>query len=233
MELNSLEHFHNPPSTIYNSRMDIVLIGAGGHGRVVLDILRHSRSNNIVGFLDADPTLAGTSIDGIEVLGPINLLPRLKREKIRGAIVSIGDNRTRRMYASEVEAAGLELITAFHPTATMAPGVDIGRNVVVCAGAIICPGATIGDHVILNTACVIDHECSIGPAVHVCPGALLAGRVTVGAEAFIGMGAKIIQCLKIGAGATIGAGAVVIRDVMDGARMVGVPAREIGIVGST
>lgn len=212
--------------------MDIVLIGAGGHGRVVLDILRHSRSNNIVGFLDADPTLTGTSIDGVDVLGPVNLLPKLKREKVRGAIVSIGDNRTRRTYAGEVEAAGLELITAFHPKATMAPGVDLGRNVVVCAGAIICPGARVADHVILNTACVIDHECSIGPAVHVCPGALLAGRVTVGAEAFIGIGATVIQCLKIGAGATVGAGAVVIRDVEDGAKVVGVPARQIGRVGS-
>jgi len=212
--------------------MDIVLIGAGGHGRVVLDILRHSRNNNIVGFLDADPTLAGTSIDGVEVLGPVNLLPKLKQKKVRGAIVSIGDNRTRRMYASEVVAAGLELVTAFHPAATMAPGVELGQNVVVCAGAILCLGVSVGDHSILNTACVVDHECVIGPAVHVCPGALLAGRVTVGAEAFIGLGAMVIQCLKIGAGATIGAGAVVIRDVSAGAKIVGVPGREIGIVGS-
>ncbi len=148
---------------------------------------------------------------------------------MKGAIVAIGDNQTRRSYAAMVREHGLELVNAVHPSAVIAGGVRLGANVVVCAGACVCVEATIADSVIVNTAAVVDHECEVGEAVHVCPGALLAGRVRVGAGAFIGMGAKVIQCLAIGAGATIGAGSVVIEDVPPGATALGVPARLVKV----
>jgi UDP-perosamine 4-acetyltransferase len=207
--------------------MDVVLIGAGGHGKVVLDILRQSRGLRPVGFLDADSALIGTEVAGLEVLGSIQHLPRLKREKVRGAIVSIGDNRTRRTQAREVESAGVELISAIHPSAIIASSARLGRHLVICARAVVCVDAEIGDSTILNTGCVVDHECRLGEAVHVGPGALLAGRVSVGDEAFVGMGSQVIQCLSVGAGATVGAGTTVIRDVPDHTRVVGSPARVI------
>jgi sugar O-acyltransferase (sialic acid O-acetyltransferase NeuD family) len=213
--------------------MDVVLIGAGGHGRVVLDILRSAGIHRPVGFLDADPQLTGKKIDGLPVLGQVNFLPKLKGMKVKGIIVSIGDNYPRRQYFKKVREAGFELVNAIHPSSSISEKAELGRNVVVSAGAVISTDAHIGDSVIINTAAVVDHECRIAEAAHICPSATLAGRVSVGEEAFIGLGCNIIQCLKIGSHATVGAGAVVIDDVPDGATVVGVPARVIKVGKST
>ncbi|SRR5688572_20231999 len=208
--------------------MDLVIIGAGGHGRVVLDIVRSARKYRPAALLDANATLAGCEIDGVPVLGSVNLLPKLAQQhRIRHAVVAIGDNRVRRSYARLVEDAGLELVSVTHPSATVSPSASIGKNVVIAAGACVCTGASIGDCAIVNTHAVVDHECEIGEGVHVCPGVLLAGRVRVGDGAFVGIGAKVIQCLTVGAEATVGAGAVVLSDVPSGATVVGVPARVV------
>ena len=205
--------------------MDLVLIGAGGHGRIVLDILLCTADHRVVGILDADPALVGTKIYGIEVLGSVQLLDKLKRQHVRGAIVAIGDNRVRRGYLRELDLVSIEAINAIHPSAIVSPRAKLGRNVVVCAGAVVATDTTIGDSAILNTGCRVDHECTIGEAAHIAPGAILAGRVNVGPEAFIGMGASVIQCRTIGEGALVAAGAVVTRDVAAHAKVAGVPAR--------
>ena len=204
--------------------MDIVLIGAGGHGKVVLDIVQCQGKHRPIGFLDADARLHGTRIGGVEVLGGLNLLHKL-RSKARGAIVAIGDNRVRQQCAAEARSAGFELATAIHPAAVVAGSATLGSNVVVAAGAIVCTDATVGDSTIINTGASVDHECFLGEAVHVAPGARLAGRVRVEKGAFIGLGAAVIQCLTIGPRAVVGAGAVVIRDVPPAATVVGCPAR--------
>jgi sugar O-acyltransferase (sialic acid O-acetyltransferase NeuD family) len=209
--------------------MDVVLIGAGGHGRVVLDILLAAGIHKPIGFLDADPQLTGQTVGGLPVLGQINLLPKLKAQKVKAAIISIGDNLPRQRYFKKLSDQGFELVNAIHPASHISPTVEMGRNIVVAAGAVICTDAHIGDSVIVNTSAVIDHECRIGRTVHICPSATLAGRVQVGDEAFLGMGCNIIQCLKIGANAIVGAGAVVIDDVPDSATVVGVPARVIKV----
>lgn len=209
--------------------MDVLIIGAGGHGRVVLDILRLAAENEPVGFIDADPSLAGTKVGGLPVLGPVNLLGKLQRQGVAAAVVAIGDNRTRAGYAQAAIQAGLQLINAIHPSAVLSETVKLGRNIVIAAGAIVNPDAEIGDSAIINTAAVVEHECKIGPAVHICPGVLLAGRVTVGEGAMIGIGARILPCLSIGAGAIVGAGAVVIEDVPAWATVVGVPAKVIKV----
>ena len=210
--------------------MDMVIAGAGGHGKVILDILRAAAGHNVVGFLDANEALHGTQVAGVPVLGHLNLLPKLKQKGLRGAIVAIGDNRVRRSYAQKLAAAGLELLNAIHPSAVISPTTTIGRNVVVAAGAVLCIDAKLADSVIINTAAVVDHECEIGDAVHICPGVRLAGRVSVGEGAMVGIGASVLPCLRIGAFATIGGGALVRRDVPPHATAVGVPARVIRAV---
>jgi len=208
--------------------MKCVIVGAGGHGRVVLDILTNAREHEVVGFLDSNRELAGRRMDGRQVLGDLSLLPRLREEmNVEGAVVAIGDNGVRRDFAQRIEDGGLELINAIHPSANLAHNVTLGRNTVVAAGALVCAHCQIGDSVILNTGCIVDHESMIGTATHICPGARLAGRVTVESGAFVGIGATIIQNIRLGYESVVGAGAVVISDVHPMTTVVGVPAREI------
>jgi UDP-perosamine 4-acetyltransferase len=206
---------------------EVVIIGAGGHGKVVLDILRADGRFRPVGFVDNNPSLLDSYVCGLPVLGPINALPRLKRQGVRRAIIAIGDNRQRQRQRGELDAAGFELVNVVHPTAFVSPRATLGRGVVVAPRASVVTEARIGDLAIVNTAAVVDHECEVGEAAHVAPGAVLAGRVRVGRGAFIGIGAKVIQCRSIGAFAVVGAGAAVIHDVPAGATAVGVPARVV------
>jgi len=203
----------------------IVIIGAGGHGRVVLDIIRAEKKYVPVGFLDADTSLHGRRIDGLVVLGDITLLPSLKLQNVTGAIVAIGDNGIRRQYAEKIDELGFELINAVHPSANIASTASIGKNVVIATGVNICAHCQIGNSVILNTGSIIDHESVVSTAAHICPGAKLAGRVFVESGAYVGIGATVIQNIRIGLDAIVGAGAVVIRDVPPAATVVGVPAR--------
>jgi UDP-perosamine 4-acetyltransferase len=209
--------------------MDVVIIGAGGHGGVVLDILRAANVHKPIGFLDADPALAGQRVGGLPVLGQANLLPKLKAQKVKGAIVAIGDPQARLRYAKLALDQGFELINAIHPRSIISSTATLGTNVVVAAGAVISTAVEISDSVIINTGAIVDHECTIGQASHISPAAALAGRVRIGPSTFVGLGSRIIQCIQIGSRATIGAGAVVIHDVPDDATSVGVPARIIKI----
>ena len=208
--------------------MRCVIVGAGGHGRVVLDILVNAGNHEILGFVDSNPDMAGKRIDGQRILGSLDALKHLRHSlNVEGAVVAIGDNGVRRDFADSIEAMGLTLIDAIHPSANLAHNVTLGRNVVISAGALVCAHCQIGDSVILNTGCIVDHESMIGTATHICPGARLAGRVTVESGAFVGIGATVTQNLRIGYEAIVGAGAVVISDVSPLTTVVGVPAREI------
>ena len=210
-----------------DQRTPCVIVGAGGHGRVVLDILLRTRQYKVVGFLDSNPALHGRRMDGVPILGDLQVLPDLRSQAVRGAVVAVGDNGVRRGFAEEIERLGFDLINAIHPSANLAHNVSLGRNVVVAAGALVCAHCQIGDSVILNTGCIVDHESMIGTAAHICPGARLAGRVTVESGAFIGIGATVLQGLRIGCEGIVGGGAVVIRDVEALATVVGVPARTL------
>lgn len=208
--------------------MKCVVVGAGGHGRVVLDILINQDRHEVLGFIDSNSNLAGRRVDGRRVLGDLAALPRIRdRMGVEGAVVAIGDNGVRRDFADQIDRLGLTLVNAVHPSANLARNVTLGSNVVIAAGALVCAHCQIGDSVILNTGCIVDHESMIGTATHVCPGARLAGGVTIESGAFVGIGATVIQNIRIGYEAVVGAGAVVIADVNPLSTVVGVPAQEI------
>ena len=206
---------------------DIVIIGAGGHGKVVLDILLAEGKYRPVGFVDNNPSLIESYVCGLPILGPINALSRLRRQRIRHAIVAIGDNRQRLVHRGILEADGFELVSAIHPTAYVSRRVNVGKGVVIAPGARVVVEAEIANLAIINTSAVVGHECEIGEAAHVCPNATLAGRVRLGRCAFIGIGAQVIQCRSVGDFAVVGAGAAVIHDIPNHATAVGVPARVI------
>ncbi len=205
-----------------------VILGCGGHGRVVLDVLMNSRTCEVAGFVDSNRELTGRRIDGIEVLGHPSDLPDIRRRLgTDHAIVAIGDNGVRRAFADRLDRLGFDLINAIHPSANLARNVTLGTNIVIAAGALVSAHCQIGDSVILNTGCIVDHESLIGTATHICPGARLAGRVTVESGAFVGIGATIIQSIRVGYEAVVGAGAVVTTDVPPMSTVVGVPAKVI------
>jgi sugar O-acyltransferase (sialic acid O-acetyltransferase NeuD family) len=216
------------------TKRSCLVFGAGGHGRVVLDILVNIGEVDVVGFVDSNPDLTGRRIDGVPVVGSIDDLAHIREGlDVDCAIVAIGDNGMRRSFADRLEEDGLELINAVHPSANLARNVTLGRNIVIAAGCLVCAHCQIGDSVILNTGCLADHESLIGTATHICPGARLAGRVTVESGAFVGIGATVIQNVRVGYESVVGAGAVVIGDVAPMSTVVGVPAREIKLHGST
>jgi len=204
----------------------IFCYGAGGHGRVVADVIVSMRDTEFIGFVD-DQAKEGM-IGRHPFLGTTECLKSLATQECE-AIVAIGNNRVRVEKAEQLSRLGFRLAKAVHVHAVVAPDAQVGFGSVVMGGVVINSGAKIGANVIINTGATIDHDCSIGDGTHVSPGANLAGGVIVGAGVHVGIGAVIVPGIVIGAGAIVGAGAVVIRNVEAGATMVGNPAREIEV----
>jgi sugar O-acyltransferase (sialic acid O-acetyltransferase NeuD family) len=206
--------------------MNMVIFGAGGHGKVVLDILQHDRRVNLVGFIDDDRNSHEKFVDGTPVLGDVGNLPSLiAAHQLDGAVIAVGNNKVRAALFMQVKSLGLKLENAIHPKALIAGDVIIGEGVVVASGAIINTGTKIGDNVIINTGVIIDHDNVIEDHVHISPGVKLGGKVTVKKYTHIGLGSTVAQRLTIGENATVGAGAVVLADVPENTLVVGVPAR--------
>jgi sugar O-acyltransferase (sialic acid O-acetyltransferase NeuD family) len=201
----------------------LLLIGGGGHAKVVLDAWRLCHPGAIVEVRDDDPAKQGASVLGVQIETPIGALATLRQ----ACHVAIGDNAIRRRIGEVLDGSGSTLVTIVHPRAVVAPGAQIDRGVFVAAGAIVAPDARVGAGTILNHAAVVDHDCVVGDWCHIAPGVVLGGGVTVGDECFLGSGATVLPGVRIGARAVIGAGAVVIRDVNEAATVVGVPAKEI------
>jgi UDP-perosamine 4-acetyltransferase len=206
----------------------VIGLGAGGHAKVVIEILQADDGYELVGLLDRKPDLQNQRVLGVPVLGNDELLPILKNEGIRHFFVglgSIGDTTPRRRLFELAWHYDMQPVNAIHPQAIVSPSADAGQGVTMMAGAVLNACASLGANVVINTGAIVEHDCVIGDHVHIATGAKLASTVQVGAGAHIGAGATVRQCLTIGAGAIIGAGAVVIRDVAPHTVVVGVPAR--------
>ncbi len=198
---------------------DVIIIGAGGHARVIADIVR-CRGDRVLGFLD---DFAQEGIGEIPVLGAVKSYANYP-----GAcfIVGIGNAAVRRKVAESME--GVAWYTAIHPAAVVSDmNVSIGPGTAVMAGAVINPGAAIGEHCILNTAAVVEHDNRIGDFAHISVGAKLAGTVTVGEDTWVGIGAVVSNNVSICGGCFIGAGAVVVKSITEPGTYVGVPARRM------
>jgi sugar O-acyltransferase (sialic acid O-acetyltransferase NeuD family) len=200
----------------------ILVLGAGGHGKVVADILCCA-GMPLLGFLDDDPATWGTMRLGLPVLGSIATY----REHMPGGLVlGIGDIAARKAIVDSLGSEARYLwYNAIHPRATVARSVRLGNGVTVVAGAVVNPDSALGDHSVVNTGATVDHDCVIGDFAHIGPGAHLAGDVRVGRDAFIGIGASVTQGISIGVGAIVGAGSVVIDPVPCHVTVKGVPAR--------
>jgi UDP-perosamine 4-acetyltransferase len=210
-------------SDSHSDGAEVFLFGAGGHAKVVIDVLRRQGAH-VVACLEREPHT--DAVDGVPVLIESTGLPQLRADGHRSAFVAIGDNQLRRRIATRARDDGLELINAISPLAIVAPDVTLGTGILIVHGAIVNAGSSIGDDTIINTGATIDHDARIGVGVHVAPGSHLAGNVTVGSMVMLGIGTAVIPGITIGDEAVIGAGSVVIRDITTAARAWGNPARE-------
>lgn len=201
----------------------LVLIGAGGHGLVVLDAYRLTHATAAVEVRDDDVTKDGAAFLFAHIEAPIGPLERFRC----GCHVAIGDNATRRRLGRMLQAAGSTLVTIVHPRASVAASARISCGTFVAASAVVAPGACVGAGVIVNHQAVIDHECAVGDWCHIAPGAVLGGAVNVGEGCLIGSGAVVLPGVRIGAGAVIAAGAVVTKHVGEGLTVAGAPAKEM------
>lgn len=198
---------------------NVIVIGAGGHGKVIADIILQS-GDEVVGFLDDHPTL-GRTVLGRPVLGTIAEAGRYLAHGCE-FVLAIGNNEIRRSLARRLI---LPYYTAVHPRAIIASEVSLGVGTVVMAGAIVNPGAVIGRHCILNSGCIVEHDNQIADYVHICPGVALAGTVSVGEATQIGVGSTVRNNVSIAAGCQLGAGTVVVKDIAKAGVYVGAPAR--------
>ncbi|NQT95551.1 MAG: acetyltransferase [Candidatus Omnitrophica bacterium] len=195
----------------------IILVGGGGHCKVVIDAIQKSGSFEIYGIADSSLPKDETVL-GIKVLGDDTILEELLKDGIKYAFISvgsIGNCGVRKKIYENLKDIGFELPVIIHPNAVKASDVETGEGTFVAAGAVINPGTKIGKNVIINTRSSVDHDCAIGDFVHIAPGAILSGGVKVGDEAHIGTGAKVIQSLEIGKRAFICAGITITRNIDD------------------
>jgi len=199
----------------------IVVLGAGGHSKIVVAALQDSgRPPALV--LDDDSTKWHSELLGVPVSGPI---AQGDEARVDAAIAAFGNNRLRAEMTSPMT---LTWATAVHPTAYVHPSVRLGPGTLVAAGAIVQPGVVTGAHTIINTGASVDHDCVLGDFVHIAPGAHLAGAVRIGPGTLIGIGSAVVPGVVVGSWVKVGAGAAVTGDLPSECVAVGVPAQPIG-----
>lgn len=192
----------------------IVLVGGGGHCKVVIDAIMSAGEYEIEGVVD--PQLgSGSDVLGVPVVGDDSVLAGLFKKGVRKAMISVGsvgDPSLRKELYAKVRKMGFEFPAVVHPKTVIGRDVKIGEGAFLAASVTVNPGTRIGANAIINTSASIDHDCSIGDFAHIAPGVILSGGVEVGDETHIGTGAKVAQYTKIPAKKKIKAGDLVYTD---------------------
>lgn len=204
----------------------LLMAGAGGHSKVVLDAVLNRAPERQLVISDDRAAEGRMTLLGFPVIAP--LLDKLTIVAGRSIHVALGSNRMRQKISLDALQLGYVLESVIHPAACVAATAFLAAGTLVAARAVIGPDARIGRGCIVNHSAIVDHDCSIGDWVHVAPGVVLGGGVVVEDGAMVGAGAIVLPGCRIGAWAVIGAGAVVIRDVVANECVMGVPAKAKG-----
>lgn len=204
----------------------IVVIGAGGHAKVVIEAIRAEGRYDPVGVVAPTPPEGGELL-GVPWAGADDDLAQL-RTLAPSAFVAIGDNALRQRLAGRLIAAGFELPVVRHPDAVISPTATLGEGTIVMARAAVGPLAVLGPCCVVNTGAIVEHDNVIGTASHVAPGATLGGTVRVGDRTLVGIGTSVRPLCRIGNDVVIGVGSAVVGDIPDGITVAGAPARRIG-----
>ena len=206
-----------------------LILGAGGHGRVVLEALRSGGVTAACAFLDPRPALRGKKVDGAKVIGGDDLLASRKPAKtaLVNGVGSDGSTAARRKVYERASSLGFRFPVVVAASAVVSKLARLEDGAQVLTRAVVHPGALIGVDAVVNTGAIVEHDAVVGAHAFVGPGAVLLGGCRVGAGAFVGSVAVVLPGITVGADAVVGAGAVVVCDVPAGARVAGVPARRL------
>lgn len=203
--------------------MSLLVLGCGGHGRVVADAALECGYREIAFLDDSCPA---ARLDGAQVLGPMAAAAELVGDW-PSAIAAVGDGTVRWELFCALRRAGFQTPNIVHPSAVVSRRAVLGQGIFVAAGAVINVGARIGDAAIVNTGARVDHDCEIGAGSHLAPGTTLSGNVIVGDRAWLGTGCCVRQGISIGNDVVVGVGAAVVSDLAAGLTYAGVPARRL------
>jgi sugar O-acyltransferase (sialic acid O-acetyltransferase NeuD family) len=199
----------------------LLILGAGGHGKVIADIALMSGRWKQIAFLDDREELE--EVIGIPVIGRLNDYMSFI-EEFQHAFVAIGNNKLRIEWIDRLSKAGFNTPAIIHPFSFVSKTSNIGEGTVVMVGAVINANTNIGRGCIINTSSSIDHDCTLEDGVHISPGAHIGGTVNIGKCAWVCIGSSVVNNITIGKNAIIAAGAVVTKNIPDNVMVAGVPA---------
>jgi sugar O-acyltransferase (sialic acid O-acetyltransferase NeuD family) len=202
----------------------LLILGAGGHGKVVLDVAKITGKWDLISFLD--------DRDGLKEVMEIPVIGKLEdyksfREDYNYAFVAIGNNELRLEWLEKLSKEGFIIPKIIHPFSSLSKNVEVGMGTIIMPGVVLNTCAKVGNGCILNTNCSIDHDCILGDAVHLSPGVSIGGTVIVKSKVWLGIGSSISNNIVIGNNSIVAAGAVVIKDVPDNVIVAGIPAKVI------
>lgn len=205
----------------------LIIWGASGHGKVVLDVVRAQGDFTDVVFIDDAAHILLQDFQGCRVVGARTELGSLRASGYANFVVAIGSNTARAECFQAAYKMGIEPATFVHPTATVSRCATIGPGTVVMPNSVINADSAVGANCIVNSGTIVEHDCCIADHVHLAPGVVLGGGVKVGAYSFIGLNASVLPWTEVGERAIVGAGTVVITTITPGDTVAGVPARSL------
>ena len=204
---------------------DVIIIGAGGHAKVIADIVKSS-GDNLVGFLDDNMDIQGNVIFEDKIVLGTTKEEDIEKYKDNYFIIGIGSNRVRKLISEKYP--NLKWYTAIHPSSIIGSDVSINEGTAIMAGTVINTGTVVGKHCIVNTSSSLDHDNILEDYVHISPGSHLAGTVKISEGTWICAGVTVINNITIGKNNIIGAGATVIKNIEEeGCTFVGIPVKKL------
>ena len=205
----------------------LILIGGGGHCKVVMEALSLCREFTVAGIVDKKEKV-GKKVSGVLIIGEDGLLEEYFKKRIRHCLVTVGSIACmdlRIKLFNRAKRIGFSLPSIVHPRAIVSKSASIGEGSYIGAGAVINPGVMIGDNCIINTGSIVEHDCVIAAHVHIAPGVAMSGGVRIGEGTHIGTGSSVKQYVNIGKNVVVGVGSVVVGDIADNLVVCGNPCR--------